>query len=241
VGGLAGYNYDGAVSKCYARGAVSGADYVGGLVGKNSFGTIVSNCSATGAVGGDCDVGGLVGSNHNEISNCCASGGVAGDDKIGGLVGSNYGSYGAISNCYAAGDVNGITDTGGLVGYDYASSYMKSFWDSDVNPDVNGIGNANDPNVIGKTTTEMQTESTFTDAGWDFVNTWDICEGTNYPRLVWQIPAADFLCPDGVNFIDYAYLSDVWDTNDANADLDLSGLVDGNDLKLFCGDWLEGF
>jgi hypothetical protein len=93
----------------------------------------------------------------------------------------------------------------------------------------------------------MQIESTFTDAGWDFVgetangteDIWAICQGTNYPRLAWQIPAADFLCPDGVNFIDYAYFTDVWNTSDPNADLDLSGLVDPNDLKIFCDHWLD--
>jgi hypothetical protein len=101
----------------------------------------------------------------------------------------------------------------------------------------------------GKTTTEMKTQTTFTDAGWDFVgetvngpnDVWDICEGTNYPRLVWSIPLADLLCPDGVNFIDYAYFTDVWNTADPNADFDFSGLVDSNDFRFFCDHWLEGF
>jgi len=110
-------------------------------------------------------------------------------------------------------------DTGGLVGYHYpGGSYIKSFWDSDVNPYMYGIGNTTDPNVIGETTANMQTESTFTDAGWDFVgevingpnDIWDICEGTNYSKFVWQIPAADFVCPDGVNFIDYAFFAKHW-------------------------------
>ena len=62
---------------------------------------------------------------------------------------------------------------------------------------------------------------------------------TNYPRLVWQITAAVFLCPDGVNFIDYAYFMDVWNTSDPNADLDFSGAVDWGDLKIFCDHWLN--
>jgi hypothetical protein len=68
---------------------------------------------------------------------------------------------------------------------------------------------------------------------------WAICEGTNYPRLARSIPQPDLLCPDGVNFIYYAYFTDVWNTLDPDADLDLSGLVDPNDLKVFCDHWLD--
>jgi hypothetical protein len=32
----------------------------------------------------------------------------------------------------------------------------------------------------------MQTKSTFTNAGWDFVNIWTIREGVDYPRFIWQ-------------------------------------------------------
>jgi len=47
---------------------------------------------------------------------------------------------------------------------------------------------------IGKTTIEMQTESTFTNTGWDFVgetangteDIWWIDEGQDYPRLWWE-------------------------------------------------------
>jgi hypothetical protein len=46
----------------------------------------------------------------------------------------------------------------------------------------------------GKTTAEMQTKSTFTDAGWEFVgetangteDIWWILEGQDYPRLWWE-------------------------------------------------------
>lgn len=41
-----------------------------------------------------------------------------------------------------------------------------SFWGSEVNLDVNGTGNTDDPNTVGLPTALMQTESTFTDAGW---------------------------------------------------------------------------
>ena len=93
----------------------------------------------------------------------------------------------------------------------------------------------------------MKTLSTFTDAGWDFGVNWAICENMNYPRLRRQIPAADFVCPDGVNLIDYSFFANRWlNTNCASADdcdgadLDYSGTVDIADLKVFCDYWLEG-
>ncbi len=93
----------------------------------------------------------------------------------------------------------------------------------------------------------MQMATTFFDAEWDFNDIWAICEGTNYPRLQWQILPADFLCPDGVDFIDYSFFSSHWlmtdcnDVNDCNStDLDFSGSVDTNDLDIFTTYWLFG-
>ena len=45
VGGLAGYNWKGFITGCYATGLVSGNEYVGGLVGMNffGFGTVASS------------------------------------------------------------------------------------------------------------------------------------------------------------------------------------------------------
>ncbi|MHC4111657.1 MAG: GLUG motif-containing protein [Planctomycetota bacterium] len=255
-GGIAGINWSYAtISNCYSSGSVYGPAHVGGLTGGNVRGIIsdgiITNCYSTSTVEGGSRLGGLVGMNKSVVLNSYSTGSVSGVESVGGLVGKNlynkYG-YGEISNCYSAGSVSGTTDVGGLVGYDDLGVYNSSFWDSDVNPDVNGIGNATDPDVIGETTVNMQTESTFTDAGWDFVNIWDICEGTNYPRFVWQIPPGDFLCPDGVNFFDYSFFALQWAeencaaSNDCDGrDLDLLGSVDIKDLRIFAYNWLEGF
>jgi hypothetical protein len=244
VGGLVGDNYSGTISSSYATGSVSGmGNGVGGLVGGNS-GT-VSNSYATVSVLGNSYVGGLIGYNSSSgtVSNSYSTGSVSGGTYVGGLVG--YNSYGTISNSYADSDVNGLNYVGGLVGYDNSGDYTKSFWDNTVNPDVNGIGNGSDPNVIGESTANMQTESTFTDAGWDFVgetingpnDIWDICEGTNYPKFVWQIPAADFLCPDGVNFIDYAFFAEHWQQSIYGVELTGDGKVNWADFAVFAEYW----
>jgi sugar lactone lactonase YvrE len=146
---------------------------------------------------------------------------------------------------------------GGLIGSDLGGSYTASFWDSDINPDVNGIGNGSDPNVIGESTANMHTQSTYTSVGWDFVgetvngpnDIWRLCEdGIDYPKLSIQFLLGDFVCPDGVDFVDYSFFSGRWgdtdcaDANDCDrTDIDLSGEVDWGDAKMFCEQWLEGW
>jgi len=202
TGGLVGWN-EGTISDCYAKGSVDGNDHTGGLVGCNEC-TIsdCSNCFATGDVTGNANVGGLVGLNEGGmISNCYATGTVDGNDYTGGLAG--YHSLGTISNCYAATAVSGDANTGGLVGYNIAGMVSDSFWD------VNTSGLKISDGGTLKTTAEMQTESTFTDAGWDFIEIWNIGENQTYPYL--RIYPAGDLNHDGlVNMLDFAILADRW-------------------------------
>ncbi|MHC4693745.1 MAG: GLUG motif-containing protein [Planctomycetota bacterium] len=265
VGGMVGVNY-GTIANCHSSGNFEGEAFVGGLVGGTSQGTI-TNCYSTGSVSGGSCVGGLAGGNFGNISDCYATGNVSGDDTVGGLVGRNgwcipeYGCYpGTISNCYSAGSVSGDGDVGGLVGLNEFGMITDSFWDTDIS-DVNnmcgseGSGGSGCDNGNGKSTAQMQTKSTFTDAGWDFVgetvngpnDIWDICEGTNYPKFLWQIPVGDFICPDGVNFFDYSFFASQWAeencaaSNDCDGrDLDLLGSVDIKDLRIFADNWLTG-
>jgi len=197
VGGLVGGN-GGAVSNCYAAGSVTGRHNVGGLVGHN-YGA-VSNCYATGKVMETGAGGGLVGMNAGTVSNCYATGSVTGGPggDIGGLVGMNF-SYGTVSNCYATGSVSGTTygNAGGLVGTNY-STVTVSFWDIDTSGQTTSNGGT------GKTTAKMQTQSTFTDHGWDFVNIWGIDEGLSYPYLLLdsdgdRIPDDIDNCPEVYN------------------------------------------
>ncbi|MHC4332449.1 MAG: hypothetical protein ACYSUP_04760 [Planctomycetota bacterium] len=237
-GGLIGVNALGTVLNCHSLGDVYGVDFVGGLVGGTCAGRI-EDCWAVGSVigaervgglGGDVDgpvrrcwancivegiqhVGGLAGFHRfrNVISDSYAISSVRGDSQVGGLAGT-VGTDSSTDYCYAAGPVDGNSYVGGLVGYKQSSSYTDCFWDRDINPDVNGIGNANDPNVVGKTTAEMMTESTFTDSGWDFVEVWDIGEHQTYPFLR------------------------VHPAGDMNHD----GIVDWRDFAILAGHWLEG-
>ena len=215
VGGLAGGNggnQKGAtIEDCYSTAQTRAQHYfAGGLVGYNSQESLIQGCYANGCVDGNEYAGGLVGLAYDcNISDCYAMGAVGANKSVGGLVGGIRESL--VENCYAGGPVSGDANVGAVAGRSYGgnSIFIKSFWDSDINPDVNGIGNTSDPNVIGKTTAEMQTEGTFTNAGWDFAEVWGIGEGQTYPFLRVH-PAGDINHDGIVNFRDFAILAGHW-------------------------------
>jgi hypothetical protein len=197
VGGLVGYSgYTCYIYYCSSTGDVSGDEEVGGLVGKNRGKIFNSYSSAD--VSGFIEVGGLMGDCHGlgvVISDCYARGRVSGYDAVGGLLG-RAGELTKISNCYASGRVDGITEVGGLVGRDQiddfggdsGGDYTNCFWNNTVNTTLSGLGNKEDrAGVIGESTTNMQTEATFTSAGWDFdTPIWKMCYGPDYPKLWWE-------------------------------------------------------
>jgi hypothetical protein len=230
VGGLVGSNDSGSVTSCYAGGSISGNEIIGGLVGENlgsvtscyatctvscsiSAGGLVGDnsgsvsfCYATGAVSGEYDIGGLLGDSEasGSVTSCYATGAVSGDSYVGGLVGINFDCN--IMYCYSAGAVSGNDYVGGLVGDGDVNYVNASFWD------VNTSGQSTSDGGTGKTTAEMMTESTFTDAGWGFVEVWGIGENQTYPFL--RVHSA--------------------------GDLNHDGIVDWRDFAILAGHWLDG-
>lgn len=190
VGGLVGGSLC-AITDCCAMGDVTGVEWVGGLTGKG-HGTITNSC-ATGQVVGSANVGGLAGSCYDVVTNCYATGSVTGEWWTGGLIGSLWAT--PIANCYATGEVIDWPDDsdspsctpGGLLGMNWVEA-LTCFWDVETG------GRTNSEGGIGLTTAEMQTASTFLEAGWDFAgetdngteDIWWIDEGQDYPRLWWE-------------------------------------------------------
>ncbi len=265
VGGLVGrndYYYQTITSDCYSTGVVGGNNnalisfIVGGLFGENQWPqysdqpSFINRCFSTSHIivtgDGSNQIGGLVGKNVGEVNDCYSIGSVTGpDSEIGGLVGDNYG---IIRNCYSVGKVTASGSSkyvGGLVGYGESSIINGYFLD------VNGPDNGNG---LGTPLTDAQMKQQSSFVGWDFVgetingteDAWRMCENSvRYPLLSWQFPAADFTCPDGVDFTDFAVLADWWQFNNCadnnncdKTDMDLSGTVDIYDLKIFCDNWL---
>lgn len=111
--------------------AVTGEQYVGGIVGDNS-GT-VNACWNTGAVSGSSyAIGGIVGSNSMDsegiggmVKNCINTGSVIGSThSIGGVAGSI--NAGTVENCYNTGDVTGTEKVGGVAGVINRSATMQN-------------------------------------------------------------------------------------------------------------------
>ncbi|MBA7677785.1 hypothetical protein ES703_86049 [subsurface metagenome] len=224
VGGLVGRNYYATITNCYSTVSVTGYQGVGGLVGQNRYGTI-TNCYSTGSVAGSEKVGGLMGRNGGTITNCYSTASVSGDWSVGGLVGLNLGT---ITNCYSIGSVSGSQHFGGLVGYNWEGEVTNCFWNIDTSGQSTSAGGT------GKTTAEMQMESTFASAGWNFENIWWIFEGLGYPRLWWEekygggsgTAEKPYLIYDANQMNALGADADNWDKHfKLMADIDLSGFT----------------
>ncbi len=175
LGGLAGIN-EYIVHNSYATGAVTGTgELVGGLTGQNNGHLLDSY--ATGAVSGAGYVGGLTGYSNSIIVNTYATGAVTSTgEQVGGLVG-HFG--GSITSSYATGAVSspGVF-VGGLTGFADSSAANNNFWDVTTS----GQSTSADGSV-GLSTAQIKTLSNYTNAGWDFTNTWLMYDGHTSPLL----------------------------------------------------------
>ncbi len=75
AGGIAGDNA-GRIENCTFQGEVSGADYIGGLVGTNQVSGIIENCQVFGSIHGNHFVGGIAGQNFGLIRSCSNNAGI---------------------------------------------------------------------------------------------------------------------------------------------------------------------
>ena len=165
---------------------INGRYNVGGLIGYHNN-SIVNNCFSTGSIIGYYYVGGLVGRTYKStINNSYSKGSTNGYNYVAGLVACNW-TNSAINNCYSTGAVEAQSSTyGGLVANNSSSEINNSFWD------MESSGQSYSAGGNGKTTVEMKTESTFTDAGWDFDVIWDMDGTTNDGYAFFQ----DYVVPN---------------------------------------------
>jgi hypothetical protein len=209
IGGLVGHNdMNGQLTDCRFSGRIRPADEsrdIGGLVG-NNMGAIVRCCARDVDVSGGQDVGGLVGENGYEtglIEACYATGAVQGVVHVGGLVGQNGHApprgmrpvlaqsqiatsadpvaNGIVRDCYAACSVTGEQYVGGCIGL---AAVVEAVQESCFFLDPKDGGGPD--NGLGTLLTASQMGQQASFAGWDFIDTWTICEGKDSPRLRWE-------------------------------------------------------
>jgi hypothetical protein len=243
VGVLAGSN-QAYLMDSFAAGEVIEGQKAGGLAGENT--DYINRCYSTSNVSGSDEVGGLVGRNvDGQISNCHAHGNVSGVSDVGGLVGLNWttSSNAVVSKSYSTGPVTATAYKGGLVGYSISGVVEDSFWDIETSGLTYSGGG------VGKTTAQMQKQSTFTNAGWDFfVETangpneiWRMCvDDVNYPRLTWEFDRfGDLVCPDGVDNSDLEAMTSEWLKEPFSSDFDFykDNKIDFPDWAVFAAAW----
>ncbi|MFI4911159.1 MAG: GLUG motif-containing protein [Sedimentisphaeraceae bacterium JB056] len=223
-GGLGGKMYKSSFEQCYSvasvRGTGSDSDYIGGLCGFGYYATI-TDCYNLGSVSGE----------------------GATSDFVGGLAGYCY-SGSAVNNCYTVASVScsnpSPSHLAPAIGYRYGSQITNCFWDSDV------CLLASDNYATALNTAGMQTLSSFTGAGWDFVgettngtdDTWWMSAYGGYPKLDWQLK------PMGMD--KYNLMAMYWGqtgctpgTDCYDADWYRDGTIDENDLVRLSMSWLD--
>jgi len=188
--------------------SITGSGFLGSLTAMNR-GKIIT-CRIDGAVAGSRYLGLLTAWNDGDISDSYCRGSMSSDAAyVGGLATWNIGR---IDRCYAAVHVSclqpylGLPDSiahshpGGLVGVNQEPSWSGvafvkglsdipgEIHDSYFLIDTDGGG---PDNGFGAPLTQDQMMQQARFPGFDFENTWTICEGRGYPRLRWERVACE--------------------------------------------------
>ena len=197
IGGITGNLTDSNLYKSSATCTLTGTGYstynvVGGLAGWFTPGSNINQCFAdVDMTMRDASNGGLVAWFSSDVNmiiiNSYAKGiirtptGISGD-YTGGISGPTS-INNAIYNSYSVVTL-GSSASGCLYGYNYGKSpAVNSFYDNTIcATHWSGDGS------LGRSTALMKTQSTFTNAGWDFTNIWEIDPVVNngYPHLRWE-------------------------------------------------------
>jgi hypothetical protein len=249
VGGLVGVSAGGQITRCFATGDVWAHQYgpVAGLVGFSD--SMITQCRAQGGVAlvdwdsGAVYSGGLVGENERgEIIDCYATGAVSGPLWVGGIVATTR-INSTIQRCYAVGPLAktvGGTAPGGIADSASDTAIEACFWDTDT------TGTSDSDGGTGLNTPEMQMQSTYALAGWDFAALWWIDEGSGYPRFQFQPETRSDFDDDGdVDLTDFALLqrcanAAVLPPDCDFADIDGDDDADADDAGVFCDACMNG-
>ena len=129
VGGLVGVNYYGTVTACFNRADVTGTSTaVGGVVGQNTYGTVTASYNEGAVTGNGVSLGGVVGFNSGGTTTASYNAGTVTKTPTG--VGTNFGGV--------------VGNNGGTLAYNY---WFDHTGDSATKGIGNGTGSTNDDNA----------------------------------------------------------------------------------------------
>lgn len=130
-------------------GKLEGTNFVGGLIGSNTYNTTISDATVNVDVKGNAYVGGIIGMSNSGFQSARVSGKgtVVGADMVGGL-------YGSVSSSYSynherlsfEGTVSGNSAVGGLFGISQGGTILKNSYTTGQVSGTSGIGG-----LIGQT------------------------------------------------------------------------------------------
>ena len=171
---------------------ITGHSYVGGLIGSQFLGDIINSFSSGSLISSGIYCGGLIGFERGSVSNSYSTCSITGNSYVGGLIGFMNRAGEIILSSYSDGSISGSSNVGGFIGYVSSGTQTNCFWDTVTSGQATSAGSE-----IGKTTTQMQTLSTF--SAWDIVGVtskadgyanhsyvWNIVDGSTYPFLSWE-------------------------------------------------------
>ncbi|GHV10426.1 hypothetical protein FACS1894162_4420 [Bacteroidia bacterium] len=175
TGGIAGRQNTsgGTISNCYSEADVTGANYVGGIVGR-IYGANVNNCYATGTINGVSYVGGIAGERYNSAA---SSGLVAANVAVRATTGNFGRALGSIGAGATVSNVYGLEST--VVELNGVSQTITSSATGKDGAHIPGGGAA------------AKTQAFYEGLGWDFNAIWGIDEGLGYPYFLSSVLQMD--------------------------------------------------
>lgn len=170
--GLFGVLFEGKIKEVGLSGSnVSGALFVGGLVGRQEKGVVSKSFIENSYVRGTANVGGLIGYSNGKVENSYSLADVESTIFAGGLIG---GAEGEVLKSYFAGNVTSLYR--GLVGKKFPLAVItSSYFDYDKLPGATVDAG------IGYSTGKFGVIGNF--EGWDFEKVWWMGENSTYPSL----------------------------------------------------------
>ncbi|MFA5126104.1 MAG: GLUG motif-containing protein [archaeon] len=187
MGGIVGHMVGGTVEESYSKGNIYSTDWgVGGIVGYMEGGTI-TNCYSTGNIGaGREGAGGIIGYRGAGVAVTVSNSYSTGNESAGyqGYVGgiSGHPTTGlTMLNCFTTGSMSGNNTSGLVPTSGSAPTITNSYYL------FTGTYNYGTLEEGGASAFYNSTHGVYTGAStWDFVNVWDICEGSSFPTLKWE-------------------------------------------------------